>query len=48
MRGDSCPGHGRNIWDVDNQPQQDQLTHCDGSCVTDEPTDADEEEDMLR
>lgn len=44
---DACPGHAPNIWDADDQSQQQQ-THCDGSCITDEPTDADEEPGMIR
>lgn len=46
MRDDACPGHAPSIWDADNQPQQ--MTYCDGSCITDEPTDADEEPGMIR
>lgn len=43
---DSCPGHGPNIWDIDDDPGE--VTYCDGSCVTDDPTDSDEEPGVIR
>ncbi len=46
LHDNGCPGHGPNIWDPDASP--DALTYCDGSCITDEPTDADEEPGMIR
>lgn len=40
---DACPGHGY----ADSEGGGD-MEYCDGSCITDEPTDADEEPGMIR
>lgn len=40
---DACPGHGYVTEDGTGD-----LEYCDGSCITDEPTDADEEPGMIR
>lgn len=46
LHGDSCPGHGPNIWD-DPEDSPQEVTYCDGSCITSEPTDADEEPGVI-
>lgn len=46
MTDEHCPGHGPSIWDDEDDDVP--VTYCDGSCITDGATDADEEPDMIR